>query len=167
MKPVRTILFTSLLLATVLCAIIYSACQKDQCKNVTCLNLGYCNNGKCTCPVGYEGSRCDTLSRNKFVNTFNGWDSCGSGNSATGQYQIDFLAESFNPPLQMTMRHILNNWDDSAVCTMQSTDSFTFTGSNNSTTYSGWGRLSHDTLKIITTVQIDTINFSCVYTGGI
>jgi len=164
MKPIHNILLSVFLVAAIISVTVYTACKKDKCNHVVCLNLGSCDNGNCKCPVGYEGLRCDTLSRDKFIFVFNGGDSCGSY-QPWDQYQLLFL-EVPNAPLQITLKHILNNWDDSAICTMQSTDSFTFIGSNNSTHFSGHGKLYHDTLKLKYAVQVDTTNFNCTYTGG-
>ncbi len=163
MKPLRLILLSSFLTIAFIYAVTYTACKKDACNNVVCLNKGTCNGGKCTCPVGYEGSRCDTLSRDKFVFIYSGGDSCGTGRVYT-QYQIHLLAVPANP-FQLTMKNFINNPDDSALCTIQSTDSFTFIGANNSTVYSGWGKLSHDSLWMTYSVEHDTISYTCHYFG--
>jgi hypothetical protein len=161
MKPIRLILLISLLSVAVVSAITYTSCKKDACNNVVCLNQGTCDGGNCTCPVGYEGLRCDTLSRNKFVFTYNGGDTCGS---IYTQYPISLYAVSTNP-LELTMKNFLNNPDDSAICTIQSTDSFTFIGANNSTTYTGWGRLRNDSLLMTYSVEHDTTSYVCTYFG--
>jgi hypothetical protein len=163
MKPIRLILLTSFLTVAFVYGITYTACKKDACKNVVCLNLGTCDAGKCICPVGYEGSRCDTLSIDKFVFTYNGGDTCGSGRLYT-QYPIYLYAIATNP-FEMTMKNFINNLEDSAICTIQSTDSFTFLGSNNSTTYYGWGKLSNDSLWLTYSVQHDTTSYTCHYFG--
>ena len=163
MKPMRLILLTSFLVIAFMYGLTYTACKKDACNNVVCNNMGTCDGGKCTCPVGYEGPTCDTLSRNKFIFIYSGGDTCGADYLYT-QYQIHLLAIATNP-LEMTMRDFLNNPDDSAVCTIQSTDSFTFIGSNNSTTYTGWGKLSNDSLHMTYSVEHDTTSYVCSYFG--
>src|SRR5271156_531123 len=130
MKSIRTILIAVSLTVVAGLAIVYTACNKDKCNNVVCQNGGACNSGNCTCLAGFEGSRCETLSRDKFIYKFNGGDTCSSNDSVYNQYSIQFLTIAANP-VTMNMRNILNNLNDSAVCTMQSVDSFSFTGSNN------------------------------------
>ena len=164
MKLLRNILLTAVLIIIGLSATTYFACKKDKCVNVICLNLGACDNGNCTCPVGYEGLRCDTLSRDKFIYTFNGGDECYIPSVYT-QYHITFLADTSNP-LQMLMKNFRNNQFDSAFCTMWSTDSFSFNGNNNSTTFNGTGKLYHDTLKMSYIVYFDTSQYTCTYIGG-
>lgn len=66
----------------------------------------------------------------------------------------------------MTMLNMLGDPHDSAACTMQSTDSFIFTGSNNSIIYSGYGKLKHDSLKMVYEVRWDTSSYTCKYLGG-
>ncbi len=46
------------------------ACQEKVCDNVVCANDGLCEGGSCTCIEGYEGVRCETMSRQKFLGTY-------------------------------------------------------------------------------------------------
>ena len=163
MKPIRLVLITSFLMIACFYAITYTACKKDACHNVVCLNLGTCDGGNCKCPVGYEGLRCDTLSRDKFVFTYNGGDSCGTDRFYT-QYPVRMYTVVTNP-LEFVMKNFLNNPDDSAICTIQAVDSFTFIGANNSTTYTGWGKLSNDSLWMTYSVEHDTSSYVCHYFG--
>jgi hypothetical protein len=68
-------------------------------------------------------------------------------------------------PKTMRMKNILDNINDSAECTMQSVDSFTFLGANNATTYRGWGTLRNDSLSLRFHVDRDTTSFDCSYFG--
>src|SRR3954465_8770737 len=111
MKLIRSILLTALLTLIVFSAVTYTACHKDKCNNVVCLNKGACDNGKCLCLTGYEGARCDTLSRNKFIYTFSGGDHCGDSLKYS-QYQLQFVTVPFKP-LEMMMLNMLGNPDDS------------------------------------------------------
>jgi len=166
MKPIRSILLTVFLMLVALSSFIYTACHKDQCKNVVCLNLGACDGGTCFCPTGYEGSRCEILSRDKLVATFNGHDLCDiNDTNQFHQYPLNFLAVP-NAPLELTLKNFLNNPFDSAICTMRATDSFFFQGTNNGTTFEGTGTYRNDTLKMSYAVQIDTTSFTCNYVGG-
>ncbi len=164
MKHMRLLLLASTLVAICLAAVTYTACNKDKCHNVLCLNKGTCNGGICECPVGYEGLRCDTLSRDKFVFTYNGGDTCSNYLGHYHQYPIQLLAIAANP-FELTMKNFIGNLQDSAICTIQSTDSFTFIGANNGTTYTGWGRMRNDSLWMAYSVEHDTSSYSCVYFG--
>jgi len=165
MKPISNVLLTLLLITVVFSAVMYTACNKNHCSNITCLNNGSCDGGNCVCPIGFEGLRCEILSRDKFVNTYNGHDSCGSFNGHTyEQYPIRLLAMRTDS-IELTMMGILDSLSDSAVCTMQSPDSFYFQGLNNSTTYYGTGKLRNDSLFLQYHVQHDTTSFDCSYFG--
>jgi len=162
MKPIRAILLTAFFTLSAFSAVVYTSCNKNKCDNVICLNLGVCNGGSCVCPTGFEGNRCQTLSRDKFIFTYNGGDSCSTKiNTIYPIYILAVLSDS----LEMNMKNFLNNPQDSAVCTIQSTDSFTFIGSNNSTTYTGTGKLSNDSLWMTYHVIHDTTSYNCSYFG--
>lgn len=165
MKLMRPVLFTAFLALIVFSAVMYTACNKNKCHNVFCLNEGSCDGGSCVCKVGYEGPRCETLSRNKFIRTYNGYDSCGNFNGHTyQQYPIKLLAMRTDS-IELTMHNILNDPDDSAVCTMVASDSFYFEGLNNSTRYYGSGKLRNDSLWLRYYVQHDTSEYDCKYFG--
>ncbi len=160
MKFIRSIMLTVLITLSVFSAVVYTACNKNKCDSVTCKNRGACDGGYCFCLTGFEGPRCATFSRDKFLYTFSGADSCTR--NPYDQYQVQFLA-TLNDTVEMTMFNLLNNPMDSAICTMQSTDSFSFIGSNNSTTYSGWGKISNDSLWMTYHVIHDTTSYDCKY----
>lgn len=162
MNILRNVVLTTILTISVFSAVIYTSCKKDKCSNVICLNLGACDGGNCYCPTGYEGRRCDTLARNKFIFTFQGIDSCTK--TGVQQYPVRMLA-NLDKPLEFTMHNLLNNPDDSAICTIQATDSFTFLGANNSTTFYGSGTIGHDSLHIRYHVEHDTTSYDCHYFG--
>lgn len=52
------------------------SCRKGSCENITCLNGGTCRGGRCTCPVGFEGDRCQTKSTDRWVGTYTVDDRC-------------------------------------------------------------------------------------------
>lgn len=165
MKPIRNILLTTVLTISLFAAISYTACKKDPCQNVICLNLGACDEGHCLCPVGYEGDRCQKLSRDKFIQTFNGYDTCTNDTVGEHRFYPIYFRAMLADPRELTMQNILNDMDDSAVCTMEGVDSFSFMGANNATTYYGTGKLSHDSLWLIYHVERDTTSYNCKYFG--
>lgn len=161
----RTVLLTAILTLVVFSAVTYTACNKNHCRNVVCANGGACDGGHCVCLVGFEGDRCEILSRDKFVNTYNGHDSCGNFNGHTyEQYPIRLLA-MLTDSTELSLFGLMKNLNDSAVCTMVTTDSFNFTGLNNSTTYYGYGKLRNDSLWLHYHVQHDTVDFDCHWFG--
>ncbi|MCB9063767.1 MAG: calcium-binding EGF-like domain-containing protein [Chitinophagales bacterium] len=78
MKFIRNIAFTAIASFAVFSMVTYTACNKDACKDVTCNNGGTCINGTCACPDGYEGTNCETITREKFLGTWKGSDVCNN-----------------------------------------------------------------------------------------
>src|SRR5579872_7400127 len=107
MKPIRYLLLTVFATIAIFSAIIYSACNKNKCHNVVCQNNGVCNSGICVCPVGFEGNLCQTLSRNKFLFTYNGYYLCGES-SLRNQYSVHFLAV-LHDSTEMVITNFLGN----------------------------------------------------------
>lgn len=162
--PIRNILLTAILTISLFGIISYTACKKDPCANVVCLNLGACDNGTCICPTGFEGDKCEKLSRDKFIFTYNGHDTCVSDTAFYKSYPIYFRAVLSNPR-QMIMKNFLNDMDDSAFCTIMGVDTFVFNGANNAITYVGGGKWSNDSLWINYHLEKDTSSFDCVFFG--
>jgi hypothetical protein len=113
--------------------------------------------------VGYEGYRCEKPMRDKFIHTYSGGDSCHTPAVYT-QYQVQLLV-TLTDTLTMTLMNLLDTMADSAICTIQATDSFTFIGSNNAVTYRGSGKLKHDSLWLVYSVKADTSTYNCRYFG--
>ena len=65
--PLKTVLLTALIAFSACAALVYTSCNRDKCKTIVCAYNGVCNNGICTCPLGYEGTNCETISRQKFL----------------------------------------------------------------------------------------------------
>ncbi len=47
-----------------------TSCKPEVCDDVVCANEGVCSGGVCQCKVGWEGVRCETLGREKFMGTY-------------------------------------------------------------------------------------------------
>ncbi len=161
----KNILLTALLTIALFAGVSYTACKKDRCQNVICLNLGQCDNGACLCPVGFEGDRCQRLSRDKFIKTFNGYDTCTIDTlGGHRQYPLYFRTIKFDQR-EMVMQNLLDDMDDSAICTIEGIDTFSFQGANNATTYFGTGKLRNDSLWLTYKVEQDTTTYECRYFG--
>src|SRR5579871_4978211 len=63
----KTILVSCLSTLFIFAAVVYMSCNRDKCKTIVCAHGGVCNSGGCICPSGYEGSNCETVSRDKFL----------------------------------------------------------------------------------------------------
>ncbi|MBK6818670.1 MAG: calcium-binding EGF-like domain-containing protein [Bacteroidetes bacterium] len=160
MKNLKSILMASFLTVGIFSTALFTSCNQDKCKDTVCNNGGTCNetDGSCNCPVGYEGSNCDTESRTKLIGSFllNGSDSDGgtytglvTTTSVSGASKTKFI-------LNIQGAFIL-------TCTMSSASSFTI---DNATiagfTYTGSGTFVGSTLTISITETdgIDTVIYS-------
>lgn len=67
----KTIVLSALGTVVAFSAIFYSSCSTDKCKSIACAYGGVCKDGACICPSGYEGVQCETITRDKFIGTYN------------------------------------------------------------------------------------------------
>jgi hypothetical protein len=81
MKSIKHIALSAFLTLSAFCAVVYTSCNKDACKGVVCQNGGTCSGGTCTCVTGYEGTNCETKSRDKFVKSWSASDLITGGTS--------------------------------------------------------------------------------------
>jgi len=159
MKSIKRIALGAFLTVSAFCTVLYTSCTKDECKDVTCQNGGTCSGGTCTCPTGYEGTSCETKSRDKFVGTYVGTEICTTG---TDTYNITVASNSDN--IKLTMSNLYND-NITAIGTMAATDSFVFSGNQGGATFTGSGRLSTNTLTVHYTLTNGVTTNSCVFTG--
>ncbi len=61
MQRLRHTLFTAIMVMIAFITVTYTACKKGDCVDMVCLNGGICDHGKCSCPTGYQGSRCEEI----------------------------------------------------------------------------------------------------------
>ncbi len=161
MKSIRNVALSALLTIGAFSAITYTSCNKDECKDVVCKNGGTCVAGVCSCPTGYEGTNCETLSRDKFVGTYVGTEICSVG---TDNYSITVAANSDN--LKITMTNIYNE-GFSAVGTVTGKNTFSFSGSSGTTTYTGTGELTGTSaLKVTYSITTGAVSNSCTFNGS-
>lgn len=86
MKHIKPILLTTALTLLSFSAVLYTSCGKsennnpvvntDPCKDVKCQNGGTCKDGKCACVFGYEGEKCEKLTRDKFIGSWEEYMTC-------------------------------------------------------------------------------------------
>jgi len=84
--PFKTVLISALATLSVFFCVTYMSCNRDRCKTIVCAHFGVCNDGVCVCPSGYEGSNCETVSREKFLGNWTVFEK-GSATKAA-QYAI-------------------------------------------------------------------------------
>ncbi len=67
----KKILILTIAIFTSLSAIVFNSCKVKPCEGEVCANSGVCEgDGVCKCQVGYEGPRCETVMRNKFIGLY-------------------------------------------------------------------------------------------------
>ena len=76
MKFIRNIAFAAIASFAAFSMVTYTACNKDECKDVTCNNGGTCINGNCSCPTGYEGSKCEIVSAASLPGVYTATEDC-------------------------------------------------------------------------------------------
>ena len=91
MKNLKSLFLASFLTIGLFSTVVFTSCDPDPCKDIICANGGTCTDGNCTCPSGYEGTLCETLSRDKFIGVFSGTETCTVGTDA---YSITVTANS-------------------------------------------------------------------------
>jgi hypothetical protein len=163
MKSFKQIVLGVILTLGAFTTVTYTACNKDECKDVVCQNGGTCSGGTCTCPTGYEGAHCDTLSRTKFVGVYVGDESCTTG---TDHYSITLSAASNN--LQLTYQNVYNA-SYVGTCTMTGSTTFSFSGTGSTgAIFSGSGTLTGNQLKVTYNISnaATGLSNSCTFTGN-
>lgn len=159
MKSIRNIALSAFLTLGVFTTATLVSCDPDPCKDVTCVNGGTCVSGTCNCPTGYEGATCATLSREKFLGTYNGTETCTVGSD---NYSITLSSNS--EEVKLTYQNVYNQ-GFSAVCTITKTNEFTFNTTTNGVTYSGTGTLNVNTINVEYTITDALTSNTCTFVG--
>ncbi|MCD6012598.1 MAG: hypothetical protein K0Q79_2460 [Flavipsychrobacter sp.] len=161
MKSMKYIALSAFLTLSAFCAVLYS-CTKDECKDVVCQNGGTCAGGNCTCVLGYEGTRCETKSRDKFIGTYIGSEICTIG---TDNYSITIATNSDN--VKLTMTNLYNNTPViTATGSITTANTFSFSGTQSTITFSGTGTLTGNQLVVAYTITDGASTNSCTFTGN-
>jgi hypothetical protein len=66
----KKVLILSLAVFMSVTSIVLNSCKVKPCDGEVCANSGICEDGVCKCPVGYEGVRCETTMRDKFLGLY-------------------------------------------------------------------------------------------------
>jgi len=101
----KTFLLTAMGVFAIFSTITLTSCKEDKCKTTICAYSGVCNDdGSCTCQTGYEGERCETITRSKFVGTYTVTEDGTSSNPA--QYAVG--VENGNAIDEVKIRNFYN-----------------------------------------------------------
>lgn len=160
MKNLKSILLASILTVGAFSTTLFTACNPDACKDVVCQNGGTCVDGDCTCPVGYEGTNCQTLSRDKFIGVFTGSETCTVG---TDNYSITCSANSDN-----TKFNIQNLYNQSLTAIASANgNAFTIPSQTvgSGVTAVGSGTITGNTMTVTYTVNDGVTSNTCTFTG--
>jgi len=88
--PLKKLLIPTTAAITLFFSLFAVSCNTDKCKTVVCAYNGVCNGGSCICQSGYEGSNCETITRNKYLGN---WEVFEKGSTSTAaQYALSIVA---------------------------------------------------------------------------
>jgi len=90
--PTKKILIFSLSAFSAFFLLFGSSCNRDKCKTVVCAYNGVCNQGACICQAGYEGSNCETISRDKYLGNWTVFEKGSTTDAA--QYSVSVVASN-------------------------------------------------------------------------
>ena len=170
MKLIKQLVFGAMLTISAFCAVVYSSsCNKDKCKDVTCQNGGVCDGGNCTCLIGYEGTNCETKSRDKFIKSWTASD-LQTGASAPLAYSATIVAGTGSDVTQVIIGNTFSdNFYTTGPITATVLDSVITIANQhpdgNKYSLSGAGHISGGKITWAYTIKNDSTNATLVYAG--
>ncbi|MBS1643781.1 MAG: calcium-binding EGF-like domain-containing protein [Bacteroidetes bacterium] len=160
MNKIKNIAFSALLAIGTFGVVTFTACTKDECKDVVCQNGGTCVSGACVCATGYEGTNCEIKSRDKFIGTYTGNETCTVG---TDTYTVTIASNS--DEIKITLTNIYNQ-GFAATGTITGTNTFTFSGTSGTTNYNGTGTLATNQLTLKYHIGDGSTSNDCTFVGN-
>lgn len=143
MKSIKYFAFASMLAIASISSLTFTGCKKDD----------------ETCAVGFEGTDCKTKSRDKVIGTYVGHETCDQGSD---DYSLAIVANSDD--IKVVLANIYNQ-GFSAVGTMTGTNTFSFSGTQVSTTFTGTGTVSGNSITVNYSISDGQINNKCTFIG--
>lgn len=130
---------------------------------LTTLTVTSCNKDDKKCNVGYEGKDCKTLSRDKFIGTWNGLENCTLG---TDNYTVSVTA-SGTSEVQIVIGNVYNQ-GFIATGSITGEQTMSFNGSEGDITYSGTGKINtaNGDLELTYNISNAGTTNSCTFIGG-
>lgn len=160
MNKIKNIALAALMTIGTFGVVTFTSCTKDDCKDVVCSNGGTCVSGSCSCPTGFEGPTCAVKSRDKFVGTYIGTETCTIG---TDSYTVMVSVNSSD--IAVTVTNIYNQ-GFSATGNITGPNTFTFSGAGGTTTYTGSGTLATNQLTLVYNISDGGTSNSCTFVGN-
>lgn len=115
-NQMKTFLLTAMGVFAIFSTITLTSCKEDKCKGTVCAYGGVCNeDGSCTCQTGYEGERCETVTRSKFKGAWRVTEDGTTSNPA--QYAVS--VEDGNAINEVQIRNFYNLFNPVVVATVK------------------------------------------------
>jgi hypothetical protein len=177
MKSIKQILFGAVLVSVAFCAVLYSSCSKSSnsspvnpCNSISCQNGGTCDSAtaSCSCAIGYEGLRCDTLSRTRFIRSWSASDLI-TGGSTPLSYTANIAAGVSSDVTQVIIGAAFSdNFFVNSINAIVSGTTITIPLQNpdvNKYTVSGTGTFANNKITWSYTIKNDSTSVTQVYSG--
>jgi hypothetical protein len=115
-NQMKTFLLTAMGVFAIFSTITLTSCSEDKCKATVCAYGGICNeDGSCTCQTGYEGERCETITREKFKGA---WRVTEDGTSSNPQ-QYAISVENGTNINEVVIRNFYNLFNPLVTATVK------------------------------------------------
>jgi EGF-like domain len=145
------------------------SCTSDPCdpKTIVCANGGTCLDGACQCASGFEGTKCETLSRAKFIGVYNCSDACTTG---AGTYVNTIAASSDSLKITFSNMSGLSTALGTPTSVYATVSGNTFTIPSQAvigsatTTISGSGTIAGSIVTTSYSVKVGTVTDACTGT---
>ena len=113
----KTIILAAFGAISAFTAVTFTSCTTDKCKSVVCAYGGVCNAGACICQSGYEGTFCETVSRDKFIHT---WIVVETGTlSSTASYTVTVQPGTDNTQTSLVIQNFYNKFTVPVLATVK------------------------------------------------
>lgn len=108
----KSILLSAIGIFAMTAAITITSCKQDKCQSVVCAYDGVCqSDGSCLCKIGYEGERCETITRDKFKGT---WSVTEDGSTSSPAFYA-VSVENGESIDQVLIRNFYNRYNGEVV----------------------------------------------------
>jgi uncharacterized membrane protein len=102
----KTIVLSALSSVAIFSAVVIASCNEDKCKAIACAYGGVCKEGTCICAAGYEGTQCETITREKYAGV---WTVFEKGTyTETAQYDVSFVNSNSGSMTDMNVKNFYN-----------------------------------------------------------
>jgi hypothetical protein len=107
-NPMKRFLLSAMGIFALCSTVTLTSCKEDKCKATVCAYSGVCNDdGSCTCQTGYEGERCETVTRDRYKGAWRVTEDGTASNPA--QYAVSI--ENGNAIDEVIIRNFYNKFN--------------------------------------------------------